>query len=302
PVGGVACVARLGLGGRGAGVLGPPPGRHAPEAWVPTLQAVASRRDGGRQVDPVDVDARLGELAPSARRTVRFALPRARRGVVLRERSKSALIAFQDHLKRGYRQLGEQLVAEGKLPEADLVYFSTHAELADVVAGRGDHERARARQAQLEGLWDLEFPVVSVGAPEPVHRAREAVAAKGSGWTGMPVSRGVAEGRAVVAHRLADAQRLRTGDVLIARTTDIGWSPWFGVAGAIVTEIGSPLSHGAVVAREYGIPAVVGVVGATQIPEGAQLRVDGTAGTVDVVEGTEVNSSDGDATSRSIGD
>ena len=86
----------------------------------------------------------------------------------------------------------------------------------------------------------------------------------------------------MIAQRLADAQRLRPGDVLIARTTDIGWSPWFGVAGAIVTEIGSPLSHGAVVAREYGIPAVVGVARATQIPEGAWLRVDGTAGTIEL--------------------
>ena len=258
------------------------PWRDDPDAWVPTLQAVAARPEEAREDAGVDTAALLAELPGSARRTVRFALPRARRGVVLRERSKSALIAFQDHLKRGYRSLGQQLEARGTLPDADLVYFFTHDELRHVVEGEGDGALAEARRAQLEELWELEFPLVSVGPPEPLHRAREAGPNDDSGWTGMPVSRGVAEGRAVIAHRLADAQRLRPGDVLIARTTDIGWSPWFGVAGAIVTEIGSPLSHGAVVAREYGIPAVVGVARATQIPEGAWLRVDGTAGTIEL--------------------
>ncbi|MEM1417072.1 MAG: PEP/pyruvate-binding domain-containing protein [Myxococcota bacterium] len=261
------------------------PWRDDPEAWVPTLQAVAGQASEARDEAPVEVDALLEGLAPSARRTLRFALPRARRGVVLRERSKSALIAFQDHLKRGYRRLGERLAATGALPDGDLVYFFTHEELARVVAGEGEHALAEARRAQLPELWELAFPLVSVGPPEPLHRTRDAIPNDGSCWAGMPVSRGVAEGRAVVAHRLADARRLSAGDVLIARTTDIGWSPWFGVAGAIVTEIGSPLSHGAVVAREYGIPAVVGVAGATEIPDGARLRVDGTAGTVELLEG-----------------
>ena len=219
---------------------------------------------------------------------MKFALPRARAGVALRERGKSALIAFQDHLKRGYRELGERLAQGGLLPDADLVYFFTHEELCHVVDGRSErHEDAAARRRQFDDLWSLAFPVISVGPPLPIEVCTPPPAGD---WVGLPVSRGIAEGRAVVATRLEDARRLTAGDVLVARITDVGWSPWFGVAGALVTEIGSPLSHGAVVAREYGIPAVVGAKGATRIPDGARIRVDGGAGTVTLLpEPTDPN-------------
>ena len=88
-----------------------------------------------------------------------------------------------------------------------------------------------------------------------------------------------------VVHSLADAAALRPREVLVAETTAPPWTPLFAVAAAVVTDTGGILSHSAVVAREYGIPAVVGARDATRaIPDGALVEVDGDAGTVRVVE------------------
>jgi pyruvate,water dikinase len=94
-------------------------------------------------------------------------------------------------------------------------------------------------------------------------------------------SRGVATGEAFVAHNLSDATNLQPGQILIAMTTMPAWTPFFGVAAAVVTETGGPLSHCAVVAREYGIPAVVGAAGAmSAIQPGQRITVDGGRGIV----------------------
>ena len=257
------------------------PWRDDADAWVPMLQAVVVAPAAEPSVSAADASSLLAPLSASARRTVQWVRPRARHGVAMRELSKSNLIRFQDHLKRGYRVLGARMTAQGILPEADLIYFYTHRELAAVIDGDLQHAQAERRRAQLDDLWTLRFPVISIGAPVPVPETP--LVAEGD-LVGTPVSRGVVEGRVVVAHTVEEASRLEVGDILVARTTDVGWSPWFAVAGGVVTEIGSPLSHGAVVAREYGIPAVVGVAGATQLDAGAMIRVDGGAGTVTVLD------------------
>jgi pyruvate,water dikinase len=98
-------------------------------------------------------------------------------------------------------------------------------------------------------------------------------------------SRGTASGAAFVARSLEEATGLQPGDILIAVTTMPAWTPLFGVAAAVVTETGGPLSHCAIVAREYGIPAVVGAQGATRIIRtGQQLTVDGSRGIVTIEE------------------
>jgi pyruvate,water dikinase len=100
---------------------------------------------------------------------------------------------------------------------------------------------------------------------------------------GNPGSRGVASGSARVARTLAEAQALRAGEILVAVTTMPPWTPLFGIAAAVVTETGGALSHCAIVAREYGVPAVVGVAGATTaIRTGQRLTVDGGSGLVTI--------------------
>ncbi len=253
-----------------------------PAAWVALLQTRVRAGAVQRERTAVDVEGRIAHLPSSARRTIRFALPRARQGVADREFTKAHVILFQDHLKRGYRRLAERMVRAGLLTDPDLIFFHTHDELGAVVRGERDlTDVTRARRTQLDLLWQFTFPEICVGLPDPAHPAPPSL--RDGQLRGVPVSRGQVQGRAVVAHHLTDAEALQPGDILVARTTDVGWSPWFAVAGGIVTEVGSPLSHGAVVAREYGIPAVVSVKGATAIPDGARILVDGDAGTVTVL-------------------
>jgi pyruvate,water dikinase len=98
---------------------------------------------------------------------------------------------------------------------------------------------------------------------------------------GNPGSRGTVTGSARIALSLDDAKNLQAGEILIARTTMPAWTPLFGVAAAVVTETGGSLSHCAIVAREYGIPAVVGAFGVTRrIAPGQRITVDGTRGIV----------------------
>jgi pyruvate,water dikinase len=112
-------------------------------------------------------------------------------------------------------------------------------------------------------------------------------AATDGGILGTPASPGIARGIARVILSPVGA-RLEPGEVLVAPSTDPGWTPLFLTAGALVMEMGGMMSHGAVVAREYGIPAVVGVPDATgRIATGEQVTVDGSAGTV-ALEGAAV--------------
>ncbi|MFO8151091.1 MAG: PEP-utilizing enzyme, partial [Trueperaceae bacterium] len=115
------------------------------------------------------------------------------------------------------------------------------------------------------------------GRPPPETREPDVV-------TGTPGARGLARGRARVLRDLRDAGQLRPGEILIATTTSQPWTPLFGIAAGLVTDTGGVLSHTAVIAREYGLPAVVDTrVGTRRIRDGMLLEVDGDRGTVRIV-------------------
>ena len=101
--------------------------------------------------------------------------------------------------------------------------------------------------------------------------------------TGVPVSNGECEGIARIVHSIEDANQLQRGEIMVARFTDIGWTPYYSVVNGLITEIGSSLSHGAVVAREYGLPAIVNVKGATKrLKNGDHIIMNASAGTITV--------------------
>jgi pyruvate,water dikinase len=186
-------------------------------------------------------------------------------------------------LKRGYRHLGAVLADSGRLPDADLVFFFDRSELPRVV---GDDDiadlvqRALARREALPFQDALEFDDVSVGRPTPVV-AKPPAAFADDQIVGRPASRGSVEGVVRVAKSIRDAREVQRGEVLVAPVTDVGWTPYFTVIAALVTDIGSSVSHGAVVAREYGLPCVVNTLVGTQVLKtGDRVRVDGDRGLV----------------------
>lgn len=213
-----------------------------------------------------------------APRTLRPLVKLAHAAVRSRERTKSLLIEITAKFRDAYRDLAELLVHRGLLPDDDLVYFFTHEELGAFCRDPREEDVARAETRRLghEYRMSCEFPVVWRGVTEPLPR----VVHVGEGEAlGKPVSPGVVEGRAFVARTLAEAAGVEPGDILITPITDVGWTPYFAVIGGLATEVGSAVSHGAVVAREYGIPAAVGFGDATRrFQTGDRVLLDGTRG------------------------
>ncbi|WP_288813799.1 PEP/pyruvate-binding domain-containing protein [uncultured Gordonia sp.] len=219
--------------------------------------------------------------------TIRLLARLAQGGAQGREETKSRMVLMAHRLKRGYRHLGEVLAETGRLPDADLVFFFDRAELHRVV-GAGDItdlvESAKKRREALSYQDRLEFDDVSVGRPSPRVVAPERNVGDGR-IVGRPAGRGTVEGVVRVAKSIVEARDVQRGEILVAPVTDVGWTPYFTVIGALVTDIGSSVSHGAVVAREYGLPCVVNTLVGTQVLRtGDRVRVDGDRGIVERLE------------------
>ncbi len=200
---------------------------------------------------------------PLIKRTIlRQMIPVARKAVARREISKALSIKMVSIVRSGYQELAEKMVAAGLLDDTDQIYFLTHEEIGTLLIDKDVAWRAKAnRRRQILPESDkLVFDEICYGIPEPIEQETEVVVTEGQ-LKGIPVSGGVVEGRARIIHNLNDAEQLQEGEIMVASFTDIGWTPYFSIIAGLITEIGSPLSHGAVVAREYGIPAIVGAKG-----------------------------------------
>jgi phosphohistidine swiveling domain-containing protein len=207
---------------------------------------------------------------------------RSQAAVRHRERSKSMLVDVTNRFKRAYRRLSDLLVEEGRLPEAELMYFLTHDEIGRLVGSPDPVLAAKAagRRSAYDRQKGLEFPPIFQGRPLPMEPA-PAVPDGELALAGKPVSRGVVEGTARVVRTLEEAAAIRPGEILIAPITDVGWTPYFNLIAGIATDLGSVISHGAVIAREYGLPAVVNLKTATRtFRTGDRVILDGDRGMV----------------------
>ena len=198
-------------------------------------------------------------------------------------------------VRRVVLEVGRRLARAGSIAVAADVFHLTWDELrATWAASPAPDRRAliAERHEELRRHADVE-PPLTLGTP-PSAAAAAGNASDGRTppetrepdvVTGDPGARGVARGRARVLRDLHDAGNLRPGEVLVTTTTSQPWTPLFGIAAALVTDTGGVLSHSAVVAREYGLPAVVGTrVGTRRIRDGMLVEVDGDRGRVRIVQ------------------
>ena len=182
-----------------------------------------------------------------------------------------------------------RLVAKSELEQATDVWFLRGDELVGALRGERSSVRETALQRRAEyERWRTVAPPHNIGAPLPEDADQETPRApaemRGNELRGDGSSEGVARGPVRIVPELSDVGRLRPGDVLVTVATLPPWTPLFAVASAVVTETGGILSHTAITAREYKLPAVLAVPGATRLLRDGQLvEVDGTAGTVKIV-------------------
>jgi pyruvate,water dikinase len=213
----------------------------------------------------------------------RFLLDRSRRLAGLRESPKFHIVLLLRRARRLLSPVGEELAAAGRLDGPGDVFFLTLPEARAAVAGADVRQLVRERRASYAREQErrhIPRLLLSDGTEPGASGASAPVGPADNVLRGAAASAGTATGRARV---LLDPRgaRLQPGDILVAPSTDPGWTPLFMTAGGLVMEMGGPMSHGAIVAREYGIPAVVGVPGATErIRTGETVSVDGTRGVV----------------------
>lgn len=261
--------------------------KNDPDALMKNLKTVMCA--GGPEQDhekPFDMEELLAGFKGTKKKALRWVGTNARQAVRDREFSKSNIIKVIDKFKDRYALLAKRLAGDGLLADEDSIYFLSHEEIGKLLGGDASLKRkAIARRVVFHEAESLSFDDICIGTPAPNDAfCGETV----QSLNGISVSRGKVYGRAKIVRNFEDALAIQKGEIMVAPFTDIGWSPYYSVIGALVTEVGSTLSHGAVVAREYCLPTIVNVKNATKlIKDGDCLCVDASAGIVHVLSEEE---------------
>ena len=204
------------------------------------------------------------------RRTSRFA--------VLRESISSLYTFGYGQFRNVFVKMGRDFAEEGLLENQEDIYYLYWDELVEIVEKGKEmplKKLVMERKEELSHYEKIHVPEIIIGKEQPPVSTDVKEDLKG-----IPTSLGVYSGPARVLHGFSDFERLMEGDVLIIPFSDVGWSPLFARAGAVIAESGGILSHSSIVAREYRIPAVVSVSGATRIRDGLIVTVDGYSGNI----------------------
>lgn len=201
-----------------------------------------------------------------------------------REYPKYGMINRYFIYKQALLKEAEQLVQSGVIHEVDDIYYLTFEELHEVVRTKKLNYELIHKQKNDYKLYEkLTPPRIMTSDGEIITGKYKRENLPADAIAGLPVSSGVVEGRARVILNMEEAN-LEEGDILVTAFTDPGWTPLFVSIKGLVTEVGGLMTHGAVIAQEYGLPAVVGVENATKlIKDGQRIRVHGTEGYIEVL-------------------
>ncbi len=201
-----------------------------------------------------------------------------------REYPKYGIVSRYFVYKQALLEEADRLVQAGVLREKEDVFYLTFHEFQEVVSTRRvDQQLLRQRNDAFRSYQALTPPRVLTSDGEVIAGAYRRDDVPAGALVGVPVSAGTIEGRARVIRDIAQAD-FEPGDILVTTYTDPSWTPLFLAVEGLVTEVGGLMTHGAVIAREYGLPAVVGVEHATNlIRDGQRIRVHGTDGYIEIL-------------------
>ncbi|WP_436344377.1 PEP/pyruvate-binding domain-containing protein [Natronorubrum sp. FCH18a] len=252
-------------------------GEHREHVRQMQREAIASARRLEHRAD-------RGALGPIRRRLVRRLVRTYRGYIQTREYPKQGAAYMFAAWRDVLREAGETLATQGTLDAAEDVWFLRADELLAALAGDPIEVDIGVRRAEFECYASMDAPPVLTSEGEAPSPKRDREDVPDGALVGTGVSGGVVEGRARVV-RDPTEETIEKGEILVAPSSDPGWTPLFLNASGMVVEVGGRMSHGALVAREYGLPAVVSVSEATRrIETGQRIRVDGTNGTVELLE------------------
>ena len=243
--------------------------------------------DEGDREREIAIQSVLSKLSKRDHKKVESLLPVAQCFLINRESPKYLIITLFGFFRELILRIGEKLQKQGLIESVEDVFFLKMEELCDYEEGKVavfDQLVKKRREEDALGRT-MQFPRIIFG-PECVMRSvsKATIKEMENLPPNMLTSAGIVEGRAVVATD-PDTTMLNKGDILVAKATDPGWTPLFVPAGGVAIEIGGPLTHGSVVAREMGIPCVVNVIGlTTKLKTGMRIRIDGNKGLVEILE------------------
>ncbi len=274
--------------------------RERPSTLVPVILdhvrnfqpgAAARRFEQGRlaaQLKAQEVIERLRALPEGEQKAdeTQRMIDRVRTFIGYREYPKYGIITRYFVYKQALLGEAERLVRAGVLADREDVFYLTFQEFHDAVrAKQVDDALIRQRKDAFRAYLALTPPRVLTSDGEAIAGSYRRDDLPPGALAGIPVSAGIVEGRARVILDMADAD-LGPGDILVTAYTDPSWTPVFVAIEGLVTEVGGLMTHGAVIAREYGLPAVVGVENATRlIRDGQRIRVYGSDGYVEILPG-----------------
>lgn len=266
------------------------------EAPQQVIELLAGYLQAGDTLNPEEAERRQQQrpaeaialvekgLGPLRRKIFRAVLTKAQNAVRVRDNSRYAVTKFLFPTRKVFALLGQRWADRGWLAQPDDIFFLTVSELEKLIEA-GDPQALEhdlhalvANRRQAYEYWFTVVPpdVIGPDGMPVVEEEKEATV-----LTGIPVSGGRARGVARIVLDPREAARLHAGEILVTQATDPGWTPVFPLVSGLVLEIGGQLSHGAIVAREYGIPAVLNVQGALRrIQDGQVITVDGNTGKV----------------------
>ena len=298
-----AFMAKYGMRGLGEIDLGRPRWREQPEHIMQVLQSYLRIEDPVQAPDAVFARGKLASTAAAERleaavrqvpggalkaRLVRAAIVRYRALAGLREAPKFFAVRMMGLIRQGLLESGAALCDAGLLAAPDDLFFLYVRELEEIARLRTIPASLRAQIAERRALRAREMlrkqlPRVLLSDGTCYYDGVRAADGDASAIVGDPVSPGVVEGTVRVVFN-PNGTQLAPGEILVCPGTDPAWTPLFLAAGGLVMEVGGMMTHGSVVAREYGIPAVVGVHEATRrLQTGDRVRVDGSSGAVTVL-------------------
>ena len=273
--------------------------------WIETpdyiLKFIRSHITQMDKIDPVQNFARAAQQRrqlekqcrkhlknPIKRMIFNYLLVRTQKGSVFRENVKSEVIKLLTAMRKLLIELGKRLKEKNVLKNKDDIFFLRYEEIAPIVEGNAEPDILQvitARRAEYDKNSLITPPDVVFGKFNPDNYISDTIDEQAQELNGLGVSPGTATGKARVILRADTDEQLLAGEILIAPFTDPGWTPYFVPASAIVMDEGGVISHGSIVAREYGIPAVVNVGSATKIIKtGQKIQVDGNRGVVRILQ------------------